>query len=73
MRIAIRVVVVLSGVVVALFAVSMIGAETGEVVVLHTIDADGASHTTRLWIVDDAGEAWLRAELLPLLLAAVIN
>ena len=61
MRIAIRVVPVLSAVVVALFAVGMIGAETGEVVVLHTAGADGAIHTTRLWIVDDADGAWLRA------------
>jgi hypothetical protein len=61
MRIAVRVVLVLSGVVAALFAVGMIGAETGEVVVLHTTGADGASHTTRLWIVDDADGAWLRA------------
>ena len=61
MRIAIRVVLVLSGVVVALFAVGMIGAESREVVVLHTTGADGASHTTRLWIVDDADGAWLRA------------
>src|SRR3990172_3563933 len=61
MRIAIRVVLVLSGVVVALFAVGIIGAESREVVVLHTTGADGASHTTRLWIVDDADGAWLRA------------
>jgi hypothetical protein len=61
MRIAIRVVLVLSGLVVASFAIGMIGAETGEVVVLHTIGADGARHTTRLWIVDDADGAWLRA------------
>lgn len=61
MRIAIRVVLVLAGVVVALFAVGMIGAESREVIVLHTTGADGASHTTRLWIVDDADGAWLRA------------
>ncbi len=61
MRIAIRVVLVLAGVIVALFAVLMVAAETREVVVLHTTGADGASHTTRLWIVDDADGAWLRA------------
>ena len=61
MRIAIRVVLVLAGVVVALFAVGIIGAESREVVVLHTTGADGASHTARLWIVDDADGAWLRA------------
>ena len=61
MRIAIRVVLVLAGVIVALSAVLMVAAETREVVVLHTTGADGASHTTRLWIVDDADGAWLRA------------
>jgi hypothetical protein len=58
MHIAIRVVLVL---VVAVLAVAVIGAESREVVVLHTTGADGASHTTRLWIVDDADGAWLRA------------
>jgi hypothetical protein len=61
MRIAIRVVLVLAGVIVALFALVMVAAETPEVVLLHTTSADGASHTTRLWIVDDADGAWLRA------------
>jgi hypothetical protein len=61
MCIAIRVLLVLAGVIVASFAVLMVGAETREVVVLHTTGADGASHTTRLWIVDDADGAWLRA------------
>ena len=61
MRIAIRVVLVLAGVIVTLFAVAMVGAESREVVVLHTTGADGATHTTRLWIVDDADGAWLRA------------
>jgi hypothetical protein len=60
MRIAIRVVLVLAGMVVALLVVAMVGAETREVVVLHTTGADGASHTTRLWIVDDVDGAWLR-------------
>jgi len=61
MRMAFRVALVLAGVIVALFAVVMVGAETREVVVLHTTDADGTSHTTRLWIVDGADGAWLRA------------
>lgn len=33
----------------------------GEVVVLQTLDAAGAPHETRLWVVDDDGNAWLRA------------
>ena len=61
MRIAIRIVVVLAGVMAAVVAVGIIGAESGEVIVLHTTSADGASHTTRLWIVDGTDGAWLRA------------
>ncbi len=34
--------------------------ESGEVVVLHTADAEGA-HTTRLWLVEYKGSPWLRA------------
>ena len=61
MRIAIRTMLVMTGVIVALVAVGVIGAESGEVIVLHTTGADGADHTTRLWIVDDADGSWLRA------------
>ena len=35
--------------------------ESGEVVVLRSRDAAGDVHETRLWIVEDAGFAWLRA------------
>lgn len=37
------------------------GAESGEVVVLRTRDAEGGVHETRLWVVDHEGAAWLRA------------
>lgn len=43
-----------------LWAVLLVAAEAMEVVVLTTWDAGGAAHETRLWIVDDAGAAWLR-------------
>lgn len=33
----------------------------GEVVTLMTFDAEGKGSETRLWVVDDAGHAWLRA------------
>jgi hypothetical protein len=61
MRIAIRIVLVLTGVIFALVTVGIIAAESGEVIVLHTTGADGTGHTTRLWIVDDTDGAWLRA------------
>jgi hypothetical protein len=43
-----------------LWAVLLVAAEAMEVVVLTTWDSGGAAHATRLWIVDDAGAAWLR-------------
>ena len=43
---------------VALFYVAL--AESGEVVVLETRDASGATHETRLWVVDHEGFPWLR-------------
>jgi hypothetical protein len=38
-----------------------IASESGEVVVVTTRDEAGELHDTRLWIVDHDGHAWLRA------------
>ena len=35
--------------------------ETGEVVVLTSVDDGGATHETRLWVVDHDGDVYLRA------------
>lgn len=48
----------------AMLVVGLVGlyfamAERVEVVVLHSHGADG-DHETRVWVVDDAGHAWLR-------------
>lgn len=48
----------------AMLGVGLVGlyfamAERVEVVVLHSHGADG-DHETRVWVVDDAGHAWLR-------------
>jgi len=62
MRLALRLVGALLGLallfVASIFAASEFG---GEVVHLRTTDAQGAEHTTHLWVVDDGGFAWLRA------------
>jgi len=42
---------------VGIFAASELG---GEIVTLTTFDAAGTPAETRLWVVDDAGAAWLR-------------
>lgn len=43
------------------WAVQMVAAESGEVVVVTTTDAEGGAHETRLWVVDHDGAGWLRA------------
>ena len=45
----------------AWWAIQMVAAESGEVVILTTTDAEGRPHDTRLWVVDYSGAAWLRA------------
>jgi hypothetical protein len=51
--------VVLVVLVAALGALYVAMAERVGVIFLHTHDAEG-DHETRLWILDDAGAAWLR-------------
>jgi hypothetical protein len=57
----IAVLAILVGLVCVLFLGIGILSESGEVVVLQTVDAEGRSYETRLWIVEDAGRPWLRA------------
>jgi hypothetical protein len=52
---------VLAALGVALATIEYVASESGEVVVLHTRDAQGVSHETRLWVVDHDGAQWLRA------------
>jgi hypothetical protein len=54
-----RIALVLLAIVVGLAGLYIAMAERVEVVVLHSHGADG-DHETRLWVVDDAGAAWLR-------------
>ncbi len=61
MRLVIRVFGLLLAVGFAWWAVQMVAAESGEVVIVTTIDSEGRPHETRLWIVDHAGVGWLRA------------
>jgi hypothetical protein len=52
---------VVLGLVVIVMGLQMVASETGEVVVLGTVDAAGAPQETRLWIVDYEGAQYLRA------------
>jgi hypothetical protein len=44
----------------AFFGLERLASERVEVVELHTIDENGESVTTRLWVVDDEGYQYLR-------------
>lgn len=46
---------------VVLIALEIIASESGEVIVLTTQDANGATAETRLWVVEHEGDMWLRA------------
>jgi hypothetical protein len=43
------------------FVVQMYASESGEVLVIHTVDEAGVPRDTRLWVVDEVGHAWIRA------------
>ncbi len=60
MRTVITVSAALLGAVVLFFGIIIAASESGEVVILTTTDAQGRSHTTRLWAVDHAGAEWVR-------------
>ena len=59
-RILLWVVGVVVGLALAAFALQFIASESGEVVVLETRDGDGVAHT-RLWVVEEDGQLWLRS------------
>lgn len=61
MKILVRGFIVLAMVVITWWLGQMIASESGEVVVLYTQDKSGEQFSTRLWIVDYEGDAWLRA------------
>jgi hypothetical protein len=60
-KLFLRIVAVVAGIFLALGVLQMVASESGEVVVLTTTDGSGAEQTTRLWVVDHEGAAWLRA------------
>ena len=54
------------GAVVGLFVLlglgQLLASESGEVLVLETLDAEGQPHETRIWVVEDAGAVWVRGD-----------
>ncbi|MGH0033354.1 MAG: nitroreductase/quinone reductase family protein [Myxococcota bacterium] len=61
MKVVKRLALLLLGLLLALAVGQLVASESGEVVVLTTSDAEGESHTTRVWVVDYEGQPWLRA------------
>lgn len=41
--------------------VTLIAAESGEVIVIRTLGSDGVPSETRIWIVEEAGAIWVEA------------
>ena len=60
MRIVRRIVGAVILVLVIAVGLQFVASESGEVVVLRT-SVGGEDHDTRVWIVDDRGQSWLRA------------
>jgi len=59
-KLVLRIVGALLALVVVVFVAQYVASESGEVVTVHSVDADGAARETRVWVVDDAGSQWLR-------------
>ena len=51
----------LLGVLLAVYLWSVAASPSDEVAVLVTRDADGGTHETKLWVVEDGGNLWLRS------------
>jgi Uncharacterized protein conserved in bacteria (DUF2255) len=61
MKLVLRIVAAVIGVVVVLLVLQAIASESGEVVVITTRDAAGAPHETHVWVVDSEGHQWIRS------------
>ncbi len=61
MKLALKIIGGLVLVLVLVVVVEIIASESGEVVVVTTVDAAGTPVETRLWVVDYAGSAYLRS------------
>jgi hypothetical protein len=61
MKILFNLLRVLVVVILIIVGLQMFASETGEVVVITTVDAENTPQRTRVWVVDRDGEQWLRA------------
>ena len=61
MKFALRGILFLLALAILWYVSQALASESGEVVVLTTHSDVDATHTTRLWVVDAEGNAWLRS------------
>ncbi|MBW2280190.1 MAG: DUF2255 family protein [Deltaproteobacteria bacterium] len=60
MKIALRIVLGFVGLVLLLVVLQVVASETGEVVVVHTVDDAGEPRETRIWVLEDRGRTYIR-------------
>lgn len=61
MKLVLKIVGIIFGILLGLFILQAVASESGEVVVVHTTDTNGEVAQTRLWVVDHEGAMWLRS------------
>jgi len=59
-KIGLRIVLGLVGLVVLFVVLQVVASETGEVVVVHTLDEAGEPRETRIWVLEDQGRTYIR-------------
>jgi hypothetical protein len=60
LRRALRILAIALAAILLVGVATYVAGEQSEVAVLRTVDAQGAPHETKLWIVDHDGVAWVR-------------
>ncbi len=60
MKLLLKVVLGVVGVFVLVFVLQVVASETGEVVVVHTVDDQGEARETRIWVLEDQGKIYIR-------------
>lgn len=61
MKLMIRLVTVLLVILIALYGAIIVASESGEVLVLSTVEVNGAPQETRVWTVEYDGSHWVRS------------
>ncbi len=60
MKNTLRIVLGFVGLILVLVVLQVVAAESGEVVVVHTVDEAGEPRETRIWVLEDQGRSYIR-------------